>query len=267
MRYRGSALWLGAALGTLTFGVSAAGVGRHSETAADVKSDVRHPVLVELFTSEGCSSCPPADEILANLDATQPIANARVIVLSEHVTYWDHEGWRDPYSLEEVTDRQKWYDENLGLSHVYTPQAIVDGTVQVLGTDQSKLLQAVTDASDTTKAELSIDHATWTGNGVSFSIHHGDLATGKIKPELIAVLAEDETETKVKAGENSGKTLRNISVVRVLREMNPSTEGSLTLKAPGEDKGTTGPMRIVVFAVDKHTGHVLAVAEQTVMRS
>lgn len=267
MRHRGLAWWLGAALGTLTFGVGAAGVARHSEAQTDAKGDVRQPVLVELFTSEGCSSCPPADELLANLDAMQPVAAARVIVLSEHVTYWDHEGWRDPYSLEEVTDRQKWYDENLGLSRVYTPQAIVDGTVQVLGTDEHKLLQAITDAAEKTKTELSIDHATWTGNDVSFVIHHGDLTAGKIKPGLIAVLAEDKTETKVKTGENSGKTLRNVSVVRVLREMNPSTEGSLTLKAPGENKGATGPMRIVVFAVDKHTGHVLAVAEQIVMRS
>lgn len=267
MRQRRISRRLGLALGGMTMWVSLACLVQQSKAAPDAKNDVRKPVLVELFTSEGCSSCPPADELLANLDATQPIANARVIVLSEHVTYWDHEGWRDPYSLEEVTDRQKWYDENLGMSRVYTPQAIVDGAVEVLGTDQRKLLQAITDAADTTKEQLSIDDATWQGNAVSFSIHHGDLATGKVKPELIAVLAEDETETKVKAGENSGKTLRNISVVRVLREMNPTTEGLQTLKAPGEDKGAKGPMRIVVFAVDKRTGHVLAVAEQTVTRS
>jgi hypothetical protein len=267
MRKRGLAWWLGAALGAWTMVAGAGWFARRSGAASDVKNDAATPVLVELFTSEGCSSCPPADALLADLDAAQPVAGAHVIVLSEHVTYWDHEGWRDPYSLEEVTDRQKWYDDNFGLSQVYTPQAIVDGTVQVLGSDEHKLVQAISNAADTTKEGLSIDNAAWTGNAVSFTIHRGDLVAGNTKQGLVAVLAQDETETAVKTGENAGKTLRNVAVVRVLREINSSTEDTLTLKLPGEDKGVKGPVRIVVIAVDKHTGHVLGVAEQTVTRS
>jgi hypothetical protein len=267
MRQRGLAWWLGAALGILSMVAAAEWFPRQSGAATDEKNESRRPVLVELFTSEGCSSCPPADKLLADLDATQPVPGAQIIVLSEHVTYWDHDGWRDPYSLDEVTDRQKWYDDNFGMSQVYTPQVIVDGTEQVLATDERKLVTAVEDAAASPNEELSIDNAAWTGGAVSFAIHHGDFAVGKIKPGLVAVLAEDETETPVKTGENAGKTLRNVAVVRVLREINPSTEGVLTLKLPGEDKGAKGPMRVVVFAVDKHTGHVLAVAEQTVTRS
>jgi hypothetical protein len=258
-------LRLSAALATLA--LCAAAGAQNSETASAANSPATKSVLVELFTSLGCSSCPPADALLAALDETQPVSGAHLVVLSEHVTYWDHEGWRDPYSLQEVTDRQSWYDESLGMSRVYTPQVIVDGTVQVLGTDEGKLMQAISGAAEKTKEDLSLDSVTWTDNAVSFTVRHGDLATGKTKQKLLAVLAEDETETQVKAGENAGKTLKNVAVVRVLKEISASAEGVQTLKLPGEDKGTKGPIRLVVFAVDKHTGHVLGVAEKTVTRS
>lgn len=266
MRHRSLAWWTGAVLGASTVVLLVCWFELRSAAATGPQSESRRQVLVELFTSEGCSSCPPADQLLAALDATQPIEGAQVIVLSEHVTYWDHEGWRDPYSLDEVTDRQKWYDDEFGLSQVYTPQAIVDGAVQVLGSDEQKLAQAVSTATADQKENLAIDNATWTGDGVSFVIRRGDLAAGKSKQQLVAVLAEDETVTTVKSGENAGKTLRNIAVVRTLKELNSTAEGVLTLKLPGDDKYATGPVRLVVFATDKHSGRVLGVAEQTVPR-
>ncbi len=266
MRHRSLAWWTGAALGASTVVLFAGWFELRSAAATGPQGDSRRPVLVELFTSEGCSSCPPADQLLAELDARQPIEGAQVIVLSEHVTYWDHEGWRDPYSLDEVTDRQKRYDDEFGVGEVYTPQAVVDGAVQVLGSDGQKLAHAVSAATADTKEDLAIENAAWTGDGVSFAIRHGDLTAGKSKQQLVAVLAEDETVTPVKSGENAGKTLRNIAVVRTLKELNSTTEGVLTLKLPGEEKHATGPVRLVVFATDKHSGRVLGVAEQTVAR-
>ncbi|HVN92333.1 MAG TPA: DUF1223 domain-containing protein [Terracidiphilus sp.] len=265
MRHRSLAWRTGGALGTAMVVVWAGWFAVES-AAAGPQNESRRPVLVELYTSEGCSSCPPADALLANLDSMQPIPGVQVIVLSEHVTYWDHEGWRDPYSLDEVTDRQKWYDDQFGLSEVYTPQAVVDGAVQVLGSDEQKLAQAISAAAAQPSEELAIDNPAWTGDGVIFVIHHGDLTSGKSKQQLIGFLAEDETVTPVRSGENAGKTLRNVAVVRTIKDLNPAEEGAVTLKLPGEDKRATGPIRVVLIAVDKHNGRVMGATERTVAR-
>src|SRR5499425_2823850 len=118
------------------------------------------PVVVELFTSEGCSSCPPADEFLRALDAKQPIQGAQLIVLGEHVDYWDDQGWRDIYSDHSYTVRQEDYVTRMGLKSGYTPQMIVDGTSECSGNDRQRAIQALEKARTEQKVALQISSIT-----------------------------------------------------------------------------------------------------------
>jgi hypothetical protein len=226
----------------------------------------RQPVLVELFTSEGCSDCPPADALLAQLDATQFVPGAQAIVLSEHVTYWNHEGWSDPFSFEAMTDRQQNYVAHFGIDSSYTPQMVVDGAEQFVGGDVARLSSVVAKAAATPKQEISIEKAEWIDGSAHFSVRGpaGSNAT------LVAALAENATRSVVRRGENAGRTLQHVAVVRVIKDFgSKGMDGrQLGLSGPGPLKAgeSSGPLRLVVFLVDRKTGHVVAVAEQDLSR-
>jgi hypothetical protein len=237
-------------------------------SAAQTSKADRTPVLVELFTSEGCSSCPPADALLAKLDHIQPVAGAEIIVLGEHVDYWDELGWHDRFSSHQYTERQSQYSSRLGVDGVYTPQMIVDGTDQFVGNDSAHALRAIQHAAQATKLPLTLSHPVVDGNRISATV--STTATpAQLHGDLYAALVDPTDTTDVRHGENGGRQLQHVGVVRVmqrigsLKDLGPPREFSL--QAPAD--AVPANMRVVVFAQSGGQGAVLGTAMGTTSTS
>ena len=234
------------------------------DTLAAADTAAAQPVLVELFTSDGCPSCPAADDLIAKLDATQFVPGAQAIVLSEHVTYFDHDGWRDPYSSEAMTKRQQKYGANLGLESSYTPQVIVDGAAQVVGSDLEGLKKAIVQAATLPKPEIQIEDLGSTEDEINFAAY----APAGMNGTLMAALAEDVDEPIIAKGENVSRTVHHVAVVLVLNDMGPDVADGrpLTLKLPSAiaDGRQSEKLRLVVFLADQSNGRVLGVAERLI---
>jgi hypothetical protein len=220
-----------------------------------------NPVLVELFTSEGCSDCPPADAVLAQLD-TQGFPGAQVIVLSEHVTYWNHLGWADPFSFDDIDLRQQSYVRQFGLDSPATPQFVVDGAMQLAGSNPPVLAGFITRTADAPKIAIEIGNAHREANGsIAFTVRAATAAKGT----LFAVLAENATRSEVSHGENAGRTLHHVAVVRVMKEFGSNATDGRVLELSGSNVNRAekdgGPLRLVVFLVSH--SHVVGAAEQT----
>jgi hypothetical protein len=247
-------------------GFLGASAGQRVQASAEAQP-TSQPVLVELFTSEGCSSCPPADALLAQLDAMQGTGGTPpVIVLSEHVTYWDDLGWHDPYSAQAFTDRQNQYSSRFGLSGVYTPQAVVDGSIELVGSDRAKLVKALQTQSAKPKIPLTLANAQWSGNAITAQV---SAASEVPSSTLVAVLADDSDQSSVQHGENQGRNLRHVAVARTLTEVRkvkgPLSQQPIQIKLPS-GVSAQGKMRLVVFLADSRNGHVLGATMQTLQR-
>lgn len=219
-------------------------------------------VLVELFTSEGCSDCPPADALLARLDKEQPIPGVHVVVLSEHVTYWNHDGWRDPFSIEQMDDRQNEYVAQFHLQSGYTPQAVVDGAEQMVGADVHSLVHAIQHEATLPDKNIEITQAVLSKTELRFAVDAPD-SSGD---HLYAALAQDVAHSEVTRGENAGRTLHHVAVVRSMKQYKSNFAGGreLSLASGNLDAGgQAGAARLVVFLVDPHNGHVLGAAEKS----
>ncbi len=164
------------------------------------------PVVVELFTSQGCNSCPPADEFLGEL-AERP----GIIALSLHVDYWDYIGWKDPYAIPQATARQRGYVEGLGLRYVYTPQMVIDGRADVAGLRRNEVLRAIETAAVGRKAlQVRFERA----DGGKIVVPAGHAPEGGAAVWL--AVYDRNHETSVPRGENAGRKLHNYNVVREL---------------------------------------------------
>jgi hypothetical protein len=224
------------------------------------------PVVVELFTSEGCSSCPPADALLAKLDQQGRLGNAEIIALEEHVDYWDQLGWRDPFSSSQWTQRQQDYAAAFRNDGIYTPQMVVDGRVEFVGSSQSGARSAIVEASRVTKVEVTL-------SGITVSPQQAHLKAGvKMLPDPASkeakvwlAVTESGLHSDVKHGENAGEDLHHTAVVRSLRKIADAKAGEANAYSGELDVSLDSAwqrqnIRLVVFVQDSKSLHILGAA-------
>jgi hypothetical protein len=216
----------------------------------------RTPVIVELFTSEGCSSCPPADAFLAQLEH-QPISGAEIIPLGLHVDYWDHIGWKDRFSSPLITARQQRYTTALHLDSAYTPQLVLDGQSEFIGSDTQKIRQAIERAAATPK-QVPIQLALSSADAINVRIS----GSTRQPAEILLAITETNLTTSVGAGENHGRTLNHAAVVRELRSLGTLSPNGFTSSVPltlGRDWHREN-MKAVIFVQETTSRHILGAA-------
>jgi hypothetical protein len=203
------------------------------------------PVVVELFTSQGCSSCPPADAFLGEL-----AKRADVVALGFHITYWDGAKWRDPFSLREATERQVAYDKRLTGGQVYTPQMVIDGTEDAVGSDRSEVLAALAKVHPVAVAPVA-----FAGDRKSVAIGAG---TTPDSATVLLVRYALTRSTQVNGGENAGRAATDVNGVTALTTLG-SWDGkaiNFPIEPPGDNEG----LAVLVQAPD---GHIYGAASTT----
>jgi hypothetical protein len=218
------------------------------------------PVLVELFTSEGCSSCPPADAVLEKLD-TQPFPNMQIIALSEHVDYWNHDGWTDPYSSHANTERQDAYGRLFNLESVYTPQMIVDGTKEFVGNDPKQTQKVFEQAAAEVKVPVRITNVRLE-NGVIHAHIDVDAPSNHTKGDVDFVVALNQAESQVLKGENAGHRLTHVAVLRSFSKvgkLDPGHAFSQDVSVRLEN-ARDSDLRVIAFVQKSGMGRVLGAA-------
>ncbi len=226
------------------------------------------PVVVELFTSEGCSSCPPADALLARFEAQQPISHAQIIALEEHVDYWNDQGWVDPFSGKEWTERQEEYAASLGNKNPYTPQIVVNGHTEFVGSREGQARQVIEQAAAATKTDVSVTSTpSEKHNAARFDVSVGKVvpAAAGDAPEVWLAITEAGLHSAVTRGENSGKEVAHASIVRVLHKIgtaDQNKDSSFSKNVTvGLDSGWKRQnLRAVVFVQERKSRQILGAA-------
>lgn len=219
-------------------------------------------VIVELFTSEGCSSCPPADSLLRQIHLKETNAGQLIVGISEHVTYWNNLGWKDPYSAQVFTDRQGVYASRLSPEGPYTPQMIVDGHDQFVGGDAAALERALRDDARRPHVSLHIVSSSLSPNGIDVSFSFSGQVTKPL--DVVAVVADDADRSNVLRGENSGRLLDHVSVARSLMRVatvTGTTTKSIHLPLPdGFQRAAGSGHHLILFAQEAHQGPIVGAA-------
>lgn len=215
--------------------------------------DARTPVLVELFTSEGCSDCPPADRLLEQLDRSQPVAGAEVIVLSEHVDYWDRLGWKDPFSAHLFSQRQENYARQFRRDGVYTPQMVVDGAVEFVGSDGRHAVSAIAAAARTKKDTIRIQRL----DNSRIRVQAEPLLGASV---VYLAVVEKTGDSQVLRGENQGRKLHHVDIVRRIEELGKWNGRTAFAKETTEIEAGNPQYRLVAFLQDSGNGPIRGAA-------
>lgn len=240
----------------LSLGLLLLSGGRKSSSAAAPAASRtdggRTPVLVELYTSEGCSDCPPANELLTEFGKTQPVPGAEVIPLALHVDYFNSKSWSDRFSSRDFTARQSLYAAAEGHSQDYTPQMIVDGQEEFVGSDRARAARAIALAARAPKASVRITPGPFASGAVPLKIQVDRLPASTVGNSVSVYLAvtEDGLQSQVSGGENANHTLRHSAVVRKLTRLGDAqSERVYTSQQAGVDQQAEA---LVAGAVDGH---------------
>lgn len=221
----------------------------------------RTPIVVELFTSEACSSCPPADRVLARLDREQPVPGVEIIALGEHVDYWNQTGWVDPFSSPLFSARQQDYGQAFRMESIYTPQMVVEGQAQVLGSDWSAANQAIRAAAHAPQASVRI----WTKDAGVLSFEVRGLPRGTKAADILLAITADSAGHFVRSGENAGERLSHTAIVQSLTNLGKLDTGKNGAYAADarlnlNPRRNRSNLRVVLFVQDRSTRRILGAA-------
>jgi hypothetical protein len=225
----------------------------------------RKPVIVELFTSEGCSTCPPADELLQKLEAQQPVAGVEIVPLEEHVDYWNHDGWNDPYSSPDWTERQTVYRTIFNQTE-YTPQMIVDGQSQFVGSNGREALVQIEKSAHRQQTDISINSEKPNSHGSQqFTVSVGKVAgnTAGDVVEIWLAVTEDGLQSSVNRGENAGHVLHHTATLRSLHKIGTADASAVSASFKGDSRVKFDSrwkpenLHVVVFVQEKKSRKIL----------
>jgi len=256
-----------AALVAIAFAAVPFSASLPSHASTPAAGDTARRVVVELFTSEGCSSCPPADALLLKLQSTQPIPGTQVIAIEEHVDYWNHDGWIDPYSSSDWTLRQQDYVVRFKDKEPYTPQMIVAGQTQVAGSESQvkEIIQRAATQQQTSITLVPLDSSSRAERQFQVRVDKIVGNSEKDVPEVWLAVTETGLASSVNAGENAGKDLRHASVLRSLHKIGvPKSSGDAAFEASPRVKFKSDwkpqNLQVVVFVQEKKSMRILGAA-------
>jgi len=204
------------------------------------------PTVVELYTSQGCSSCPPADAFLGDLAQRDD-----VIALSFHVDYWDYIGWKDPFASASNSNRQRSYARQFNRSYVYTPQMVIQGVTEVSGSDKSGVLKRVKQVASMPDVPVKLTLVRNGGLKVEISG-----ARQPAQASVWLVLYDNVHKTKVKRGENRGRVIKNYNVVKGLVKIGDWRGEPVTLTVSADDVRRHNSDKCAVFLQSEHAGPI-----------